>query len=254
MPRSYVGRIRIVLAMSVSVVVLAASWSPARMQAPQAASRTDSKINEQFKNPNVKDFVKRFETESREIYARRHEIIEALGLKPGMAVADIGAGTGFLTQLAAEKVGPAGKVYAVDIAKPFLSHIAAEAKKRGCAQVVPTLASQDSTNLPRNSVDLVFLSDVYHHLEKPEKTLASIRQALRQGGILVVIEFDRVEGKSTDFVLKHVRASQEVFRKEIESAGFTRIPTRRPPRLKENFFLRFQKSDTSPPPQTRTRD
>ena len=70
---------------------------------------------------------------------------------------------------------------------------------------------------------------MYHHLEKPEKTLASIHQALRPGGRLVVIEFDRVEGKSSAFVLKHVRASQAVFRKEIEAAGFSAIPTPNPP-------------------------
>ena len=155
-------------------------------------------------------------------------------------MADIGAGTGLFTRLFAEKVGPTGKVYAVDIAPQFLEHIAADAKKRRQAQVVTVLGNQDSPNLPRESVDLAFLSDVYHHLEKPEKMLASIRQALRPGGRLVVIEFDRVEGRSSAFVLKHVRASQEVFRKEIEAAGFTMIPTPNPPRLKENFFLRFQ--------------
>jgi hypothetical protein len=55
------------------------------------------------------------------------------------------------------------------------------------------------------------------------------------------VEFDRVEGRSSAFVLKHVRASQAVFRKEIEEAGFTPIPTPDPPKLKENFFLRFEK-------------
>ena len=136
---------------------------------------------------------------------------------------------GFFTRLFAEKVGPTGKVYAVDIAPQFLEHIAADAKKRRQDQVVTILGSQDSTNLPRESVDLVFMSDVYHHLEKPEKTLASIRQALRPGGRLVVIEFDRVEGKSSAFVLKHVRASQAVFRKEIEAAGFVGDPDAQPP-------------------------
>jgi SAM-dependent methyltransferase len=82
---------------------------------------------------------------------------------------------------------------------------------------------------------------VYHHLERPEKVLASIRRALRPRGRLVVVEFDRVEGKSSAFVLKHVRAGQAVFRKEIEEAGFTLIPTPNPPKLKENFFLRFEK-------------
>ena len=204
------------------------------------------KINDAFKKPDVKQYIKKFESEERENYVLRHEIVAALNLSPGMAVADIGAGTGLFTRLFAEKVGATGKVYAIDIAPRFLEHIADDAKRRQQHQVVTVLGSQDSTNLPRESVNLVFLSDVYHHLESPEKTIESIRQALRPGGRLVVIDFDRVEGKSSAFVLKHVRASQAVFRKEIESAGFVWIPTPNPPRLKENFFLRFEKPRATP--------
>ncbi len=205
--------------------------------------RTDPKINEPFKNPDVKGFVKKFESTKREVYVKRDEIVAALGLKSGMAVADVGAGTGLFTRLIAEKVGPEGRVYAVDVAKSFLAHIARDAKNRGYNQVVTVLATQDSTSLPDGSVDLVFLSDVYHHLEKPEKTLASIYRALRPGGWLVVIDLDRVEGRSSAFVLKHVRASKAVVTKEIERAGFTGVPTPDPPRFKENFFLRFRKTE-----------
>jgi ubiquinone/menaquinone biosynthesis C-methylase UbiE len=191
----------------------------------------------------VKEFTKIFESDNREIYAKRQEIVSSLGLTAGMAVADVGAGTGLFTRLIAEKVGPTGKIYAVDIAREFLSHIADEARKRAETQVVTILGSQDSTNLPQGSVDLVFLCDVYHHLEKPSKTLASIRQALKPGGRLVVIDFDRVEGRSAAFVLKHVRASKSVFLKEIEAAGFTRLPTPKPLTLKENFYLSFKTVD-----------
>lgn len=238
-----IRRIAVAL-IAVIAVVLTATAGQGQVQTPSkpaGKSRTDPRINDPFRKPNVKEYVKKFETESRENYAHRHEIVAALGLEPGMAVADVGAGTGLFTRLFAEKVGPKGKVYAVDIAQSFLDHIAADARKRGQAQVVTVLGSQDSTNLPANSVDLVFLSDVYHHLEKPEKTLASIRRALRPGGRLVVIEFDRVEGRSSSFVLKHVRASKAVFRREIEGAGFAVIPTPQPPPLRENFFLRFEK-------------
>jgi ubiquinone/menaquinone biosynthesis C-methylase UbiE len=239
----FVRRLPIVLAVGASLVVLAAvgGRTSGQTQAETKKSRVDPKINAAFKKPIVKDYIKKFETESRDIYAHRHEIVAALELKPGMAVADVGAGTGLFTRLFAEKVGPKGKVYAVDIAEPFLKHIAAEAKKSGHQHVVTVLGAQDSTNLAAESVNLVFLSDVYHHLEEPEKLLASIRRALRPGGRLVVVEFDRVEGKSSEFVLKHVRAGKAVFRKEIEEAGFAVIPTREPPRLKENFFLRFEK-------------
>jgi SAM-dependent methyltransferase len=104
------------------------------------------------------------------------------------------------------------------------------------------LATQDSTNLPESSADLVLLSDVYHHLEKPEKTLASIHHALRPGGELIVIDFDRVEGRSSEFVLKHVRAAKAVVIEEIERAGFAGASIPEAPRFKENFFLRFRKA------------
>jgi len=239
-------------AVSASIVVLAATWGWTQTTSPVRSSqvKADPKINEPFKKPDVKAYIKRFESDDREPYAKRHEIVAALGLTPGMTVADVGAGTGFYTRSFAKKVGSTGKVYAVDIAPRFLEHIAADAKKRGQTHVMTVLGSQDTTNLPRESVDLVFLCDVYHHLEKPERTLASIRRALKPGGELVVVDFDRVEGRSSEFVLKHVRAGQDVFRKEIEMAGFRWISTPNPPSLKENFFLRFRKTPNQPKPRS----
>lgn len=247
MHRPSFARIPLALVLGASLAILAVMTGRSEGQDPSGQAtttkaRVDSKINAPFREPNVEDYVKRFETEKRENYAHRHEIVAALDLKPGMAVADVGAGTGLFTRLFAEKVGPSGKVYAVDISKPFLKHIADDAKRNHQDQIETVLGSQDSTNLPENSVDVVFLSDVYHHFEKPEKSLASIHKGLRPGGKLVVIEFDRVEGRSSEFVLKHVRASQAVFRREIEDAGFRFVPTPNPPKLKENFFLRFEKT------------
>jgi predicted methyltransferase len=213
---------------------------------PQARKKVDPSINAPFRKAKVQDFVKRFEADDREVFAKRHEIAKALRLKRGMAVADVGAGTGLFTRLFAELVGPEGKVYAVDISKEFLDYIAAQAKAKGQAQVVTVLGTQDSTNLPAGSVDLVFLCDVYHHLEDHEKVLSSIHQALRPGGSLVLVEFDRAEGKSSDFVLKHIRAGQAEFRSEVESAGFEPVATPHAPKLKENFFARFTRRAERP--------
>jgi ubiquinone/menaquinone biosynthesis C-methylase UbiE len=218
----------------------------------QAKKKVDPSINAPFQKARVQDFIKRFESDDREVYVKRHEITRALGLKPGMAVADIGAGTGLFTRLIADQVGPQGKVYAVDISKDFLEHIAAYARAKGQTQVVTIRGTQDSTNLPAGSVDLVFLCDVYHHLENHEKVLGSIHRALRPGGSLVLVEFDRVEGKSSDFVLKHIRAGQAEFRKEIESAGFEAVTTPPEPRLKDNFFARFLRSEGSTGPSRRS--
>src|SRR5262249_47496338 len=173
MHRCSVSRIPVALAVGASlvIVILAATggWSQTQSQAPAAKSKkVDPKINEPFRRPNVKEYVRKFEAEDRENYARRHEIVAALELAPGMAVADLGAGTGFFTRLFAERVGPSGRVYAVDIAPQFLEHIAADARKRRQSQVATVLGSQESTNLLKESVDLGFLSDVYPHLDLPE--------------------------------------------------------------------------------------
>ncbi|OJW18704.1 MAG: hypothetical protein BGO49_23575 [Planctomycetales bacterium 71-10] len=208
-------------------------------EAPEG--KVDPKINEQFhKEGAAKGFIERFESHDREVYNKRDEIVAALQLKPGMAVADVGAGSGLFTRLMADKVGADGKVFAVDVSQEFLAHIAKESEKRGQAQVKTVLGAQNGTNLEPASVDIVFLSDVYHHFEDHEAMLTSIRKALKPGGTLILIEFDRVEGKSSEFVLKHVRAGRDQFRKEIEAAGFD--PAEGPkPDLEENFFARFRK-------------
>jgi ubiquinone/menaquinone biosynthesis C-methylase UbiE len=244
--------VTILLAASMTFLVakLEAGWRQSQKTPTRSShgddigGKVDPKINAQFANANVKEFIKRFESNDREVYVKRNEIVRSLGLKPGMAVADIGAGTGLFTRLIADQVGPEGKVYAVDISSEFLNHIATQAKQREQHQIVIVRGSQDATNLPRASVDLVFLCDVYHHLENHEKILDSIRQALRPGGSLVLVEFDRVEGKSSEFVLKHIRASQNRFRQEIVAAGFEPVSTRGTPPLKENFMARFRKSET----------
>ena len=123
-----------------------------------------------------------------------------MGLRPGDAVADIGAGTGLFTQLFAEQVGPKGTVYAVDIGPAFLKYITGQAKKLGHEHVVKTvLNTQDSTELPAGSIDVAFICDTYHHFDHPEKMLASIHRALRPGGRLVIIDFD-LRKDSSDFV------------------------------------------------------
>lgn len=232
----------------IGIVVAAAGaiggGTAARGQATAPVQGPPSSINRPFESPDldVGAFVKRYENESREVFAKRTAIVEALGIKPGMGVADIGAGTGLFTRLFADKVGAEGKVYAVEIAPALLKHIASEAKANKLDRVITTvLATQESSQLPPNSVDLVFLCDTYHHIEHPTPTLESIRRALRPGGRIAIIDFDRHE-QASDFVKGHVRAGKEVFFKEIESAGFDReaAPT---VDLKENFFAVFRKRE-----------
>ncbi len=190
---------------------------------------------------DVGRYVEIFEGESRELAARRDAIVAALALRPGMAVADVGAGTGLFVGPFARAVGAGGKVYAVDISPAFVEHLRSRAKQRGLDQVTARLGSDRSAQLPDASVDLVFLADTYHHFEYPRSMLASLRGALRPGGILVVVDFERVPGVSRDWILEHVRAGKGEFTREIEAAGFESLGEVAVEGLEENYLLRFRR-------------
>src|SRR5204863_524336 len=159
-------------------------------------------------------FLKTFEGESREIFKHRKKIVEHCKLKPGMVVADVGAGTGLFTRMIAVSVGKKGKVYAVDIAQKFLDHIDKTCKEAKLTNVKTVRCTQTSTGLPADSIDLAFICDTYHHFEFPQRTLASLYKAMKKNGQVVLIDFHRVPGKSRKWTLDHVRAGQEVFVKE----------------------------------------
>ncbi|MBX7211950.1 MAG: class I SAM-dependent methyltransferase [Verrucomicrobiaceae bacterium] len=199
-------------------------------------------INAKYLDPNmrVEEFTQKFETESREIFHQREKIITNVGLKPGMVMADIGAGTGLFTVPFSQAVGPTGKVYAVDIVKSFIEHIKARASKANVANVETVLCKERSVELPESSIDLAFICDVYHHFEYPQATLASLHKALKPGGEIVLIDFKRIPGESSDFVMGHVRAGQEVFEAEVSAAGFEKIAEVKDV-LTENYFARFKK-------------
>lgn len=200
-------------------------------------------INKDFLDPNmdVQRWIDRFELESREIYAARQNVLKATGLKPGQRIADIGAGTGLYTKLFAEATGPSGWVYAVDISPNFIEHIRTQLDKSEIRFASPVLSSQKSITLPPNSVDIAFVCDTYHHFEFIPETLQSIHSALIDGGTLVVIDFERLPGKSRQWVIEHVRADKNQFRKEIEAAGFQFVEEVEIPEFAENYLLKFKK-------------
>lgn len=198
-------------------------------------------INEPYRNPDVDTFIGRFESESREIFQQRERIVEAAGVTPGMAVADVGAGTGFFALMFAERVGPAGRVYAVDISEAFVEHIRKLAAERGLTQIETVLCPEDSVNLPPASVDLVFICDTYHHFEFPRQTMATVFAALRPGGRVVVVDFKRQPGVSRQWVLDHVRAGAGRVTAEIVGDGFEYVGLIDTPYLQENYIAVFRK-------------
>ena len=197
-------------------------------------------INDSFRDPDVNEFTNRFEVESREIFARRREIVAACQIKPGETVADIGAGTGLFTRLFADAVGKKGRVIAVDISQKFLDHIASASREEGRRNVDTLLATAASTGLAPASIDVAFICDTYHHFEFPQKSMTSLFQAVRPGGRVILIDFRRIPGTSSDWVMNHVRAGQEVFEAEIVAAGFEKV-SEEPELLQENYFVVFTK-------------
>lgn len=226
------------------VLALPALWPAAihaQLSAQPSAQPSAQEINAPFLvDPDVLRWQGALENDEREVYARRHAILAAVELKPGMAVADVGSGTGVFTRLFAKAVSPGGRVYAVDISEPLLGHVMQTAKKQRLDNVTGILDTADDTKLPESSVDLVYVCDTYHHFEHPQKVLASIRRALRPGGRLVVVDFERIEGKSPKWLLEHVRAGKATVKSEIEAAGFRFAGEKK--FLRENYFIVFERS------------
>ncbi|MEM9381021.1 MAG: methyltransferase domain-containing protein [Planctomycetota bacterium] len=211
--------------------------------APQQAVRTPvpERINDGFlaDDVDVERFAARWELESREVYAGRKEILAALDVRPGETVADIGTGTGLFVEPLAAATGVDGRVYAVDIAPAFVFHVRERAAEKELDQVEVVLSNARSTELPVGSVDVAFLCDTYHHFEYHEDMLRSIRSALKPGGRLVMVEFDRVPGVTRKWLLDHVRAGREVFLAEVEAAGFRLVDEVEIPVFEENYCVRF---------------
>jgi len=142
-----------------------------------------------------------------------------IGIRAGMVVADIGAGSGYMTMKIAPLVGPAGKVYATDIQPRLLAILQSKARAAGLTNVEIVLGSDTDARLPDQAIDLVLLVDVYHEFSHPQEMLRSIRRSLKNGGRLVLIEY-RGEDPSIPIAPTH-RMRVDVARREIEAEGFT---------------------------------
>jgi len=240
-------------------------------------------INAPFADPSGDGaaFLERFETESREIYVKSARVVALLDIKPGMRVADLGAGTGlFMRQLAAEVAGPTvsatdagdqrGTVFLLEPYVKFLRHL--RGRRAQLAAEAPQLAARvhiaqssffsmdppqgaegdvepeepaegaAGTRIPDGSLDLVLSTDSYHHYEFPSLVIASVRRKLRVGGRFAILDFEREEGKSSAWVMGHVRAGRETVRKEIEAQGLVYVNNvAAMAGLQENYLMIFEK-------------
>jgi len=224
---------------------------PGRIEPTAPPAETESVrpgVNDKFlaEDLDPEDWAGRFEVESREAFASREAVVAALAIEPGQTVADVGAGTGTHLHPFAEAVGEDGRLFAVDLAPAFVARLRDRAAVDGLSQVTPVLCSERSVMLPASSCDLVFNCDTYHHFEFPGRTLGSIYSALKPGGRLAVVDFERIPGVSSEWTLGHVRAGKKTVRAEIEAAGFEFVAEPDVPGLEENYLMIFRKSARTP--------
>jgi predicted methyltransferase len=145
--------------------------------------------------------------------------LELIGITPGMVVADVGAGTGYITMRLARRVGPAGKVYASDLQPAMLQIIRDKARQQQVSNVEVVQGTEDDARLPDSAIDLALLVDVYHEFWRPQEMLRSIRRSLKPSGELVLVEY-RKEDPSIPIASTH-RMSVAEARTEVEAEGFT---------------------------------
>jgi ubiquinone/menaquinone biosynthesis C-methylase UbiE len=201
-------------------------------QADEASVRPG--VNDRYSRPgSYERWANMFSQESREVFEHRHRIVEWLDLKPGSTVADVGAGTGVFTSLLADALLPGGEVLAVEIVPTFLDRLREIAADRPEIRVIE--ADARHTHLETASVDLAFLCNVYHHIEYPQTYMRDVHRALKPGGRLVVIDFQRVEGVTSRPMMKHVRADRDTVVAELAHAGFELVDEIEG--LRENYVL-----------------
>ena len=178
--------------------------------------------NEGYKTAEGRESVaKMLSAADRDEKQKPRELVEAMSLKPGMVVADIGTGTGYMLPYLSQAVGAQGHVLGEDIFPDFLEKAEKTAKEHNLANVQFIKGSETDPRLPDNGVDAVLGLDTYHHWNYPEKMLAALYRQLRDGGRLVIVEYykspDAMPGGRA---MQHIRLDAADVIKEIESNHF----------------------------------
>jgi ubiquinone/menaquinone biosynthesis C-methylase UbiE len=214
-------------------VLLVVAWGGA-CNAPHSGP------NEAYLDPRVsaEDWDRLLAAHGREPYDKRDLVIRLAAVRPGMQVADVGAGTGVFTRMLSDAVGSGGRVYAEEIVGKFSRYIAEKAAAEERTNIISVVGTEQGVGLPPDSVDLAFLCDVYHHFDHPDAMLASVRRALRRDGEVFLVEFRR-EPRSPAWVFEHVRADEAQVLREFEAAGFVRLS--RDGSLRDSYIWRFRR-------------
>lgn len=178
------------------------------------------------------------EREEREEEEQPNELIRLLDLKPGQSVADIGAGSGYFTWRMAHKVAPAGRVFANDLQPEMLTILRTNMARHQATNVVAVQGSSTNVNLPAASLDLALLVDVYHECDHPKEIIASLCEALKDGGRLVLVEY-RGEDRWIPIKPLHKMTADQVVR-EMSIHPLAQVSTNR---LSRQHVLIFRRVD-----------
>ncbi|HKQ13378.1 MAG TPA: class I SAM-dependent methyltransferase [Steroidobacteraceae bacterium] len=163
------------------------------------------------------------ERPERETEEQPQLVIDALEIKPGQTIADLGAGSGYFSFRIAPLVGPTGKVLAIDIEPTMLDTIAQRASREHVTNITTVRSSARDPNLAPHSVDLLFMVDVYHELEYPYEVMTKVRAALKPGGRVALVEY-RAEDPEVRIKAVHKMSERQV-RREMQAAGFKHVKT-----------------------------
>ncbi len=182
----------------------------------------------------------------RDAWQRPAEVMDALGIRAGSVVADVGAGNGYFTFRLASRVGPQGKVYAEDIRDEELAKIRERAKKEGVAQIETILGTPNDPRLPAESVDAILVVNAYHEMKEYDAMLGAMFRALKPGGLLAIIDARAKPGKPRkkyfdDHIMPEQLVREDAARNSFhflhEEPGLKNSEGKR-----EYYFLIFEKS------------
>ena len=201
---------------------------PATISAQDAVKPDQQQMHRLHSDP--KSYIGALEDPKRDAYQKPHEVMRALGLKAGEVIADIGAGSGYFTFRLTHHVGDMGKVYAVDVSPDMIRHINHRIRELKATNVVSILADPDDPLLPDASVDRFFFSDSWHHIDNQTQYLSLMKQMLKPGGEIIMIDFHKKELPVGPPM--QMKIAREDLIKQMESNGF-RL-------MKEHTFLPYQ--------------
>lgn len=156
---------------------------------PAGAGPHDATAHHPF--DDVEQWTKVFDDPGRDAWQRPDEIVRALELRTGAAVADLGAGTGYFSKRLATAVGPDGVVFAVDVEPNLVAYLRARAEREKTPNVVPILASTSNPRLPPRSCDVVLVVDTYHHIDDRLTYFQRLRRVLRSGGRVAIVDWQK---------------------------------------------------------------